>query len=353
MNPLRHIFWQPTPIGKLAKWQMLLSEFHIVCVAQKAVKGQALADLLAESPIDDELKPLRTFFPDEEVMAMEEDVVEPYSGWRLFFDGAVNYKGSGIGEVEATSHKSVTKKIVADFVKNNLICRFGVPESIITDNGANLNRNLIKDICEQFKITHMNSTAYRPQMNGAVEAANKNIKRILRKMVDNYENWHEQLPYALLGYIIKTRTSTGETPYLLIYGTKAVIPAEVEIPSLRIIQEAELKDAEWVRNRYEQLAMIEEERIVAVCHEQLYRERMSRAFSKRLLFYRTADTPPTGLLIAKAESKPIPVERDQKGHRANERKYKPDQEGHAKSGNRICIRPRGSQLVTISEGVPA
>ncbi|XP_059310538.1 uncharacterized protein LOC132061868 [Lycium ferocissimum] len=101
-------------------------------------------------------------------------------------------------------------------------------------------------------------------------------------MVDNYKNWHEQLPYALLGYRMTTRTSTGATPYLLVYGIEAVIPVEVEIPSLRIIEEAELKDAEWVRNRYEQLAMIEEKRMVAVCRGQLYRQRMSRAFNKRV-----------------------------------------------------------------------
>ncbi|XP_060182491.1 uncharacterized protein LOC132612184 [Lycium barbarum] len=99
-------------------------------------------------------------------------------------------------------------------------------------------------------------------MNGAIEAANKNIKRILRKMIDNHKDWHEQLPYYLLGYCTTTRTSTGATPYLLVYGTEAVIPAEVEIPSLRIIQEAELDNVEWVRARYEQLALIDEKRMV-------------------------------------------------------------------------------------------
>ncbi|XP_060211893.1 uncharacterized protein LOC132639467 [Lycium barbarum] len=177
--------------------------------------------------------------------------------------------------VEATSHKSVTKKVVADFVKNNLICHFGVPESIIIENGANLNSHPMNNIYEQFKITHRNSTAYRRQMNCAVEAANKNIKRILRKMINNYKNWHEQLSYALLGSRMTTRTFTGATLYLLVYGTEAIIPAEVEIPSLRIILEAELNDAEWVRNRYEQLAMIEEKRMMGVCHGQLYRQRMS------------------------------------------------------------------------------
>ncbi|XP_060200362.1 uncharacterized protein LOC132628612 [Lycium barbarum] len=177
--------------------------------------------------------------------------------------------------IEATSHKSVTKKVVAKFVKSNLICRFGVPKSVITNNGANLNSYLMKDICEQFKITHRNSSVYWLQMNKAVETANKNIKRILRKMIDNYQNWHKKLPYALLEYRTMTRTSTGATPYLFVYGTKAVIPAEMEIPSLRIIQEAELQDAEWVKNRSEQLTMREEKRMVEVCHEQLYRQRTS------------------------------------------------------------------------------
>ncbi|XP_059290367.1 uncharacterized protein LOC132043917 [Lycium ferocissimum] len=81
--------------------------------------------------------------------------------------------------VEVASYASVTKKVVADFVCNNIICRFGIPESIITDNGANLNNHLMKEMCAQFRITHRNSTAYRPQMNGAVEAANKKIKKIL------------------------------------------------------------------------------------------------------------------------------------------------------------------------------
>ncbi|XP_047256133.1 uncharacterized protein LOC124888890 [Capsicum annuum] len=95
--------------------------------------------------------------------------------------------------------------------------------------------DLMREICKRFKISHRNSTAYRPQMNGVVKAANKNIKRILRKIVDGNREWHEKLPYTLLGYRTTFRTSTGATPYMLVYGSKVVIPAEVEIPSLRVI----------------------------------------------------------------------------------------------------------------------
>ena len=68
----------------------------------------------------------------------------------------------------------VTKNVVVWFIKYNLICRYGVPERIITDNGINLSNMMITELCKQFKIHHHNSSPYRSKMNGVVEAANKN-----------------------------------------------------------------------------------------------------------------------------------------------------------------------------------
>ena len=81
--------------------------------------------------------------------------------------------------VEAASFTSVTKNVVARFSKQNLICRYSIPERIITDNGTNLNNTMITVLCEQFKIQRHNSSPYQPKMNGVVEAANKNIKKII------------------------------------------------------------------------------------------------------------------------------------------------------------------------------
>jgi len=71
-------------------------------------------------------------------------------------------------------------------------------------------------------------------MNGAVKAANKNIKKIMVKMKDTYKDWHEYLPFALCAYRTSVHTSTGATPCSLVYGMEAVLPAKVEFPSLRI-----------------------------------------------------------------------------------------------------------------------
>src|ERR1043165_5766161 len=165
--------------------------------------------------------------------------------------------------VEAASYARVTRQVVTRFIKHNIICRYGIPEKIITDNGSNLNNKMMKELCDSFKIKHHNSSPYRPKMNGAVEAANKNIKRIVQKMVITYKDWHEMLPYALHGYRTSIRTSTGATPFSLVYGMEAVLPVEVEIPSLRILADVQLDEAEWVQNRLDQLNLIDEKRLKA------------------------------------------------------------------------------------------
>ncbi|XP_070004196.1 uncharacterized protein [Nicotiana sylvestris] len=111
--------------------------------------------------------------------------------------------------VEAITLKAVTKKAVVDFMHSNIICHFGIPKTTITDNAANLNSHLMREIMA------------------------------------------EKFPFALLGYRTTVHISVRATPYLLVYGTEAVIPAEVEIPSLRIIVEAEIEDNEWVKTRLE------------------------------------------------------------------------------------------------------
>ncbi|XP_069145633.1 uncharacterized protein [Solanum lycopersicum] len=114
MDPLKYIFQKAMPTGKLAKWQMLLSEFDIVYVTQKAIKAQALADHLAENPVDEEYEPLKTYFHDEEVSFVGEDISEAYPGGRLFFDGAANHQGKGVGAVlvsESCQHYPMAAKL--------------------------------------------------------------------------------------------------------------------------------------------------------------------------------------------------------------------------------------------------
>ena len=75
-------------------------------------------------------------------------------------------------------------------------------------------------------------------MNWAVEAANKNIKKIVEKIAEMYEDWHEKLPFALHVYHMVVWTSTSVILFFLVYGMKAVLPIKVKIPSLSVLIES-------------------------------------------------------------------------------------------------------------------
>ena len=90
--------------------------------------------------------------------------------------------------MKAASYASVTRSMVCKFIKKEIICRYGLFERIISDNALNLNNKMMKEVCAQFKIQHHNSVPYRPKMNGAVKAANKNLKKIIEKTTDTYKD---------------------------------------------------------------------------------------------------------------------------------------------------------------------
>ena len=140
----------------------------------------------------------------------------------------------------------------------------------------------MEQICEQFKIKHHNSAPYRLKMNGAAKAANKNVKKIVAKMTNRNKDWHKKFSFTLYSYRTVVRTSVGATLFSLVYWMEAVLPIEVEISSLRALMEAKLEEAVWVQARYDQLNLIEEKRLKALCHGQLYQKRMMRAHDKKV-----------------------------------------------------------------------
>ncbi|KAA3487918.1 receptor-like protein 12 [Gossypium australe] len=113
-------------------------------------------------------------------------------------------------------------------------------KKIISDNALNLNNNMITKVCTQFKIKHHNSSPYHPKMNGAVEAANKNIKKIVGKMIGTYKDWHDKITICPLCLSNVCQNIHQDNTFFI------VLPIEVEIPSLRVLSELKLDEAEWI-----------------------------------------------------------------------------------------------------------
>ena len=91
LDPLRYLFDRPVLTGRLMRWLVLLTEFDIQYVTQKSVKGSIVADHLASFPVSDD-RSIDDDFPDEQFVSMTSII-----GWQLYFDGAANQSGCGIG----------------------------------------------------------------------------------------------------------------------------------------------------------------------------------------------------------------------------------------------------------------
>ena len=217
----------------------------------------------------------------------------PFSTWGIDIIGKVTPKSSSGHEfilvaidyftkwVEAESYAVLNAKKVAKFIRRNIICRFGVPHEFVSDNGSHFEKE-VADLLDEYGIVRHKSSPYRPQTNGAVEAANKNIKAIISKTTETCRDWSDKLPYALWGYRTTERTSIGSTPFSLVYGMEAVLPVELEIPSLRVLLETQVSEVDWVQARYDELALLDERRLRAAYHHQGYQQRIARAFNKKI-----------------------------------------------------------------------
>jgi len=134
--------------------------------------------------------------------------------------------------VEAGAFKQVREKEVRYFIWRNIICRFGVPKEIVSENGPQFIGTKITEFFQSWQIKTITSTPYHPVGNGQAESTNKVIINNLKKYLEESKgNWIELLPGVLWVYRTTTKTSIGETPFSLVYGAEALIPVEIGEPS--------------------------------------------------------------------------------------------------------------------------
>ncbi|XP_058003686.1 uncharacterized protein LOC131180092 [Hevea brasiliensis] len=324
MDPIKYVFESPFIPGRIAKWQVILSQYDIVYMIRKAIKGSVIVDLLAENPIDD-YETLNFEFLNEHINTIDEETEGQGDVWQMYFDGVVNLSGSGIRVVlvspngkhfpiivtlifkctnnvaeyetyvsglqaaieikvkklevyedsaliiyqmkgewhtkdpKLISYQKYLDELIKKFEKISfthfghdknqfadalatlavmtqieegkrvqllliklrdesayylmikeeidgkpwyhdiqqyiktreyppgasknerrmiriLVLGYGLHGDIITDNAKNLNGSNVQKLCDQYKIRYLNSSHYRPQMNGAIKATNKNLK---------------------------------------------------------------------------------------------------------------------------------------------------------------------------------
>ncbi|GKE52461.1 reverse transcriptase domain-containing protein, partial [Tanacetum coccineum] len=112
--------------------------------------------------------------------------------------------------IEAKAVATINGNQVKKFAWDNIVCHFGLPGEIVSDN-----------------VKHS-------QSNGLVERANRSFgEGIKARIGEGNKNWIEELPHVLWAHRTMIKSSHGDTPFSLTYGTEAVIPAKIEMPMYR------------------------------------------------------------------------------------------------------------------------
>ncbi|KAM1748566.1 hypothetical protein ACFX1Q_010218 [Malus domestica] len=220
----------------------------------------------------------------------------PFRGWAMDVIGKIT-PSSGAAKhawiivatdyftkwVEAKSYAELTSKEVCDFMEEHIVTRFGVPETIITDNGTIFTAERFREYTAGLKIRLEQSTPYYPQANGQAEASNKVLIGILEKVIKERPGmWHLKLNEALWAYRTSPRSATGTTPYALTYGHDAMLPVELSINSLRLTEQSSLVSVEYNQSMRQELEDLEEARLDAYNLLVAQKQIAERAYNQKV-----------------------------------------------------------------------
>ncbi|GAU27754.1 hypothetical protein TSUD_215650 [Trifolium subterraneum] len=209
------------------------------------------------------------------------DILGPFTtsqGQAKFLLVAVDYFTKWI---KAEPVATISSERVKKFYWKNILCRFGIPKYIVSDNGTQFTSESVINFYQEKGIRNTFISVEHPQANGQAESANKVIlKAIKRRLEGKDKNWVEHLLPTLWSYHTTIHSSTGETPFKMVYGVDAMIPAEVDPPSWRRATLTAEVNSEALK---ENLDLLEEVRETAHFREFTAKQRASRKYNTRVM----------------------------------------------------------------------
>ena len=166
---------------------------------------------------------------------------------------------------------------VKKFLWKNIVTRFGVPNTLILDNGMQFDSKTFYAFYRDLDIKNKYSTPAYPQSNGQAGATNKAIVDGLKKRLDGAKGrWAEELPNVFWAYRTTPKRSTGETPFSLTYRAEAMISVKVNLCSARV---AEFDLAQNNKLMVERLDWLEECQESAIIRLAEYQQKLAQRYN--------------------------------------------------------------------------
>ncbi|CDH61176.1 hypothetical protein RO3G_01741 [Lichtheimia corymbifera JMRC:FSU:9682] len=122
----------------------------------------------------------------------------------------------------------ITETTTAEFLNEQVVVNYGVPNYILTDRGSNFTSGYVREFLKSIGCKHITTTAYRPQVNGLCERMNGTITSALAKIArdqDDVKEWDKYVTTAVLAARTMVNESTRYSPAMLLYGYELRIPA--------------------------------------------------------------------------------------------------------------------------------
>ena len=175
---------------------------------------------------------------------------------------------------------TITEQKVHNCVWRSIICRFGTPRSLVSDNGKQIDNSKFRDFCAELVIKNYYSSQTHPQSNGQAEVTIRTLKAALKtKLEDLKGKCVEYLPEVLWAYRTTRKSATQETLFALAFGTEAVAPVEVGLKSPRVeFARIEHNDEALRLN----LDLLEEKREQVLKRIKDYHRKIARYYDQRV-----------------------------------------------------------------------
>ena len=182
--------------------------------------------------------------------------------------------------VEAEPLANIRDVDAKKFFWINIVTRFGVPHSLISDNGIQFDSKSFRLYYSELGITNRYSTPAYPQGNGQAETINKVIINGIKKRLDDAKGkWVEELPHVLWTYRITPYRSTGETPFSMTYGAEVVIPLETGFSTLKTSSFSPNSNDNLLKR---ELDLIEEKRENAMIQLAYYQHKLKQGYDAKI-----------------------------------------------------------------------
>jgi hypothetical protein len=219
----------------------------------------------------------------------------PFRGWGLDFIGEI-HPSSSKGHrfvlvatdyftkwTEVVALKNMTHREVIEFITEHIIHRFGIAQTLTTDQGASFMSKEVREFAELYRIKLLNSSSYYAQTNGQTESSNKTLISLIKKKIFGHpKHWHKILSKSLWAHRISKHRATKVSPFELVYGQEAMLPVEISLNVVRLAKQNDLTVGDYYNSMMDNIDEVTDKRVTALGEIEKDKIMVAKAYNKNV-----------------------------------------------------------------------